>query len=47
MAQSVLKSCNNLTKHNGGYCRAEHCKEDKELLRRNRVKSKLQTTKEA
>lgn len=30
----LLKDCENITKHNGGYCCAEHCKTDRERLRK-------------
>jgi hypothetical protein len=31
----ILKDCQRMTTHNGGYCSAEHCKLDRERKRSN------------
>ena len=36
--ECLLPGCNNLTKHNGGYCCAEHCKQDRERIKNDRKK---------
>lgn len=38
--ECLLPKCNNLTTHNGGYCCAEHCKQDQKRIK-NAKKKKL------
>jgi hypothetical protein len=36
LKECLLPGCSKMTRHNGGYCSAEHCKEHRQIMRRNR-----------